>query len=136
MIEAYSKNLTLASGDAIPFNAISLIKGDTVQHRGTTTFELNRCGIYAVDFDIAGLPAAAGAFQVEMTKDGVAQPQAGIEIPAALTNVGIAASKPTLVQVGRNNGCACCASPVILQFFLRGVGLTNADPHIRITKVC
>ena len=122
MLQAYSENLTLIAGSAIPFNNVTIEKGCTATMDSPSTIRLNRCGVYMVSFDAS---AAAGV-TLELSKDGVLQPQA--------QSTGTSPHFTTLVQVDRNNtGCAC-TSPVRLQLISEDAGtLTNAN--IVVTKI-
>lgn len=89
-----------------------------------------------VSFVLTGTPAAAGQASVEMTKNGVPQPQATITLPAALTTVSVALPIHTLVQVSESNSNCCCKAPTVLQFINTGVGINAAGSSVVITKVC
>ena len=49
MLEAYSQNLTVTEGQAIPFNNLALKKGCTVELVTPTTIQFNKCGVYKVN---------------------------------------------------------------------------------------
>lgn len=136
MLEAFAVNQTIAADSAVPFNSVSLLKGETVVLSGISTIQLNRCGVYMVNAVITGTPAAAGAAEVYMTRNGVEQEQARAYLPAALTTVSVALPISTLVQVTENNGNCCCKAPTLLQFVNAGVGLNAASTSVIVTKVC
>ena len=122
MLEAYSVNADVGATSPIPFNNVSLKKGCTSTMSGNATIELNRCGVYMVSFD----GASSVETTVQMTKDGVAQPQA--------QSSGVALSFTTLVQVPKNN-CGCpCSSPTTLQF-MNETAATFDSCNIVITKL-
>lgn len=123
MLEVYGTNIAVEADTAIAFNGTSLKKGCTAELESPNTIQLNKCGVYMVEFD-----ASAGAANtIQLYKDGIAQPQA----QATGTNP----SFTTLVQVDRNNSDCCCSSPVNLQFLTTTAGtLTNAN--VCITKIC
>ena len=124
MLESYVLNVAVGANSAIPFNSDSIVKGCTATHSAPSTIELNKCGVYMVAFD----GVASASTTVQLTKDGVAQPQA--------QSTGTAISFVTLVQVDRNNSrCNCCESPVVLRFLnTNAVTFTNAN--VTVTKVC
>ena len=123
MLEVYGTNITVEADTAIAFNGTSLKKGCTAELESLNTIQLNKCGVYMVEFDAS----AAAANTIQLYKDGIAQPQA----QATGTNP----SFTTLVQVDRNNSDCCCSSPVNLQFLTTTAGtLTNAN--VCITKIC
>ena len=103
MLEVYSTNIDVAADTAIPFQNVSLKKGETAELSGTSTIKLNKCGVYMIAVDAS----AEASTTIQLYKNGVAQPQA--------QSTGITPSFVTLVQVSENN-CGCpCSSPVTLQ---------------------
>lgn len=123
MLEAYSTNVTVTANSAIPFNAVSVEKGNTAVLTSPTTIELNKCGVYMVSVDVS----AAAANTIQLSKDGVLQPQA--------QSTGTSPSFVTLVQVDRNNTCCACSSPTVLRVIATTAG-TLTDANIVVTKVC
>ena len=135
MLEAYSKSQTVATNGIIPFTSVSLKKGCTVELNGTSTIQLNKCGVYEVIFNATALASTAGNISIAMTKNGVVQSQATRTITGATTTTSEDVSIATLVQVKDNNSCDCCDSPTILQFVNNGVGIV-ADFNVAVTKIC
>ena len=125
MLEAYSTDIEVASGAAIPFNSTSLLKGCTATHPSPDTINLNKCGVYMVSVD-ASVEAAT---VIQLFKDGVEQPQ-------AQSTAGTAPSFQTLVQVDHNNSCCACDSPVSLQVKnVSDAAATFTNCNICVTKV-
>ena len=125
MLEAYGLNVTTPAGSAVTFNNVTLEKGCTAKLNGVGTIELNKCGVYMVEFD----GSLGTATTVQLYKNGVAQPQA--------QSTGSSPSFTTLVQVTENNSNCCCSSPTNLQ--VRNVGTASAtftNANVCITKVC
>lgn len=123
MLEAYSTNAAVAANAAIPFNNVVIQKGNTAVLSGAQTIELNKCGVYMVELD----GTASASTTVQMTKNGVAQPQA--------QSTGTTFGFQTLVQVPRSNTSCCCSSPTLIQFTAdAAVTLTNVN--VVVTKVC
>ena len=122
MLEAYSLNKQIGADAPITFDNVNLKKGCTAVLSGSSSIELNKCGVYMVCFDgVAGTDTT-----VQMYKDGVAQPQA----QSNGTTIGF----NTLVQVPKNNcGCAC-SSPVTLQF-MNETSATFDNINILVTKL-
>lgn len=136
MLEAYSKNQTiLATTGVIPFNSVTLKKGCTAELNGVSSIQLNKCGVYEVIFNATALATTAGDITVQMTKNGVAQPQATRTITGATVATSVNVPIATLVQVTDNNSCRCCDTPTILQFINTGVAWTG-DIDIVVTKIC
>ena len=136
MIEAYAKNQSIpATTGIVPFTSVSLKKGQTVELNGVNSIQLNKCGVYEVIFNATALAGTAGNVTIEMTKNGVTQPQATTTITGATTTTAVNVPISTLVQVKDNNSCCCCDAPTILQFLNTGVAIT-ADTNVVVTKVC
>lgn len=123
MLEAYSSNIAITADTPIPFNAVSVEKGCTARLTSPTTIELNKCGVYMVAVDVS----AAAATTIQLSKDGVLQPQA--------ISTGSSPSFVTLVQVPTNNSCCACSSPVVLNV-MNTAATTLTDANIVVTKVC
>ena len=137
MLEAYAVSQTIAATNGpVPFTTVALVKGETAILTGLNSIQLNRAGIYHVELQVSGTPAAAGAATVTMTRNGVTQPQATVTDPTVLTTVGVNLAMSTLVQVTENNGPCCCMAPTVLQFINTGVALNNASTSVVVTKLC
>lgn len=124
MLEVYSINATVGSLEPIPFNNVSLKKGCTAELSGTSTIQLNKCGVYMIAFDCS----SAATTTVQLYKNGVAQDQAQA--------TGGTPSFVTLVQVAENNSCCPCSSPTTVQILNATeteATLTNAN--VTVTKI-
>ena len=123
MIQAYSQNISVVAMQPIPFNGVSLKKGCTAEQTSSTTFALNKCGVYEV---ACGVSAAASE-TIQLYKDGVPVQEA--------RRTGTSPGFVTLVQVDRdNNPCCACDSPVVLSV-MSVTAATLADASIVITKL-
>ena len=71
-----------------------------------------------------------------MTKDNVVQNGTNINVPTVVTTQGINATLTSLVKVATNNSCKCNSSPVSIQFINSGVGLTDFNCSVVVTKLC
>lgn len=123
MLEVYGTNITLVADTPINFNNTSIKKGCTAELESPATIQLNKCGVYMVEFDAS----LAASDTIQMYKDGIAQPQA--------QSTGTSPSFTTLVQVNRNNTDCCCSSPVNLQFIPSAAG-TAVNANVVVTKIC
>lgn len=123
MLQAYSTDIAVAANTAIPFNNLTLEKGCTARLSSPATIQLNKCGVYMVSVD----SSAGAATNVQLYKDGVAQPQA--------QSTGLNPSFVTLVQVDHNNSRCCCDSPTNLQV-IADTAVTFTNANIVVTKVC
>lgn len=123
MIQAYSQNISVNAMQAIPFNSVSLKKGCTAEQTGSTTFALNKCGVYEVTCGVS----AAASETIQLYKDGVAVQEA--------IRTGTSPNFTTLVQVSHDNSpCCACDSPVTIQV-MSVTAATLADASIVITKL-
>ena len=122
MLEVYSTDIEVAADTAIPFQNVSLKKGCTAELSGTSTIELNKCGVYMVEVDASSEDAAT----IQLYKNGVAQPQA--------QSTGDSPSFTSLVQVPDNNSCCPCASGVSLQV-ITDTATTFTNCNCTVTKV-
>lgn len=131
MIQAYSTNQTILTNGILPFNSTSLKKGNTTTLNGVSSLMLNSSGVYQITLNLSGLPSTAGDVTVAMTKDGVSQPEV-LNIPTVLTTTGVNGSITLLVPVFRT----CCGQATSIQFVNTGVGLTEANINVVVTKLC
>lgn len=136
MLEVYSDNVTVASAQPIPLNSTSIQKGCTATRAGVSTIQLNNCGVYEITLDGNVIGADTEDVIIQMTKDGVPQPQAITSAfaysPTSLITVGFT----TLVQVDHNNTKCCCTSPVLIEFLNSGIDLTDSHINVTVTKLC
>lgn len=135
MLEAYSTNIAVATSSAISFNNVSIEKGCTVKLDAPGTIQLNKKGVYMVSVDAAGIPTSAGVMSIQLSKDGVLQPQAQSAVTGATTDVDNM-SFTTLVQVQQDNTCNCCTAPTLIKVVNTGVPATYNIVNICITKIC
>lgn len=122
MLEVYSINAEVAADAAIPFTNVHTQKGGSAELLGTSTIELNRCGVYEVSVNAS----ADAATTIQLYKDGVAQPQA--------QSTGESLSFKTLVQVSENNTCCPCSSATSLQI-MNTTAATFANVNAVVVKV-
>ena len=135
MLEAYSTNVSVATNSAIPFNNISIQKGKTTELTSVGTVQFNKCRVYMVKVDAAGIPTSAGVMSIQLSKDGSLQPQAQSAVTGTTSNVDNL-SFTTLVQVKEDNTCNCCTSPTVIRIVNTGVPATYNIANIVVTKIC
>ena len=124
MLEVYSLNTTVGSLEPIPFNNVSLKKGCTAELSGTSTIQLNKCGLYMIAFDCS----SAATTTVQLYKNGVAQDQAQA--------TGGSISFVTLVSVNENNTNCPCSSPTTIQILNAGEAeATFTNANVCVTKI-
>ena len=124
MIEGYSLNVAVGANTPIPFNNTTIQKGCSAVKAGTSSFELNKKGVYMVAFD----SSTGTASTVQLYKNGVAQPQAQTIGTGSLGFY-------TLVQVPQDNTTCCCTSPTLVQVMNTSPS-TFSNANVCITKVC
>lgn len=139
MIEAYSNNLSVNTGEAVTFNNTALRKGCTVQNSGAT-IQFNKCGIYQVNVNAtAVVPSATSSApanaSLELRKDGTAQPEASVASTAASETAKQALSMTALVQVPSNNSCDACTAPTTCSLVNTGAPVTFDNVNIVVTKI-
>ena len=136
MLQAYSSNITIAADSAIPFNNVVIDKGCAEILSAPATIQLNRRGVYLVEFDGFGTSSAVDDIIIQLYVNGVAQPQAQSQATTTAGNISNFGFK-TLVQVSENNcNCNCYTSPTLLQVRATGSDLTDAGANIVVTKLC
>ena len=134
MIEAYSRNIDVAADAAIPFNNIVIRKGCTATLAAPASIQLNKAGIYMVAVDASIIPDATGDVSIQLSKNGILQPQAfAIEDGTAAETTAL--SFTTLVQVQQNNTCSCITAPTTIQVINSAAG-TFEIANITVTKIC
>ena len=111
MLQAYSSNLDILANAAFPLNNITIDKGCGEKLSAPATIQLNQRGIYLVEVDGYGTGAAAGTNTVQLSLNGVTQPQSITSFTTATGTVSNFSFK-TFIQVLENNCiCNCFSSP-------------------------
>lgn len=124
MLEAYSLNQTVGSLEPIPFTNVTIKKGCTAELSGTSTIQLNKCGVYMIAVDAS----SATSTTIELYKNGVAQEQA--------QGTGTHIAFTILVQVTENNTCCPCSSPTTVQVLnATDTDATFTNANITVTKI-
>lgn len=140
MIECYSNNVTVGSGNAVPFNNTVIKKGCTVEKSGASVIQFNTRGIYSVDIN-ASVKAeslgsgSSGLLSIQLYKNGVAQSQAVSSTTASDTTSTHALSFTTLVQVPEDNSCCPCTSPTQCEILCTGIPAVIDNINVKVTKI-
>lgn len=138
MLETYGRNVSVIENQNIPLASVSVQKGCTAIKTATDTIQLNKCGVYMIEFDCSGsiTGTTAGTISVQLAKDGVLQPQAfTASTPTANTDIR-SMSFNTLVQVRESNSCKCCDSPTVITLVNTGLAATYTQVNATVTKIC
>ena len=101
MIQTYSKNISVTTNTAIPFNSTSVLKGCTAEKTGISTITLNKAGVYLVSFDSSVIGTSGGTITFQLSKNGTLMPEATTSETASDTTSLHSMSFETLVQVSQ-----------------------------------
>jgi hypothetical protein len=138
MLEAYSQNVTVSANTPIPLNSVSIQKGCTAERTGSNTIQLNKCGVYMVEFDCVAVASgtATGNITVQLMKNGTLQPQALTSAASTSATDVESLSFNTLVQVQESNSDCCCSSPTVINLQNTGIAAVFSQVNVTVTKIC
>lgn len=119
MIEAYSENISVASGSAIPLETTALRSGREVVRDGSASFHFQCPGIYEVTCSATVTAEAGGLIAIQLIKDQVPQPQSVAGTTAGDTTSSHAMSFSTLVRVPAQR---CCAQTPV-NVYVKNIGV-------------
>ena len=136
MIEVYSKNVEVAANGTVPLTTVALLKGTSTQLLGTSTIQLNKCGIYQVTVTGSVIGSAAGDVIVQLEQNGIPQPEAISTVTAAdatsLHPIGFS----TLIQVPNNNNVNCpCSATTTISLRNAGIEATYSSIDVVVTRI-
>ena len=134
MIQAFSENANVPQNASYPLTNITIWKGDTTAVSGNT-IQLNRCGVYKVEFNASVTPETAGIVSAQMSRDGVLVPQAKAQVTGVVGNIANI-SFVSLVQCDKNNTNCCCSLPVNISIINNSAGDVTGFAKIVVTKIC
>ena len=135
MIEAYSKNVTVSSGDLIPLRT-AFEKGCSTKMSGGASVSLAKCGVYNVFVNASGIASEGGLMTLQLMVNGSASPNAFATETAGDTTSTHALSFMTKVQVPANYKADCpCSAPFLVSLANTGVGATYSLVNVVIEKV-
>lgn len=135
MLKLYSLNVEVGQNGSIPFNNISLAKGQSAVLSAPATIQFNRSGIYMVSVDASITPAAAGDVSIQLAKNGLLD-QGSFSTATGAADQTTTLGFTTLVQVRENNTCCCNTSPTTIQIINTGQAGTFPIVGITVTKIC
>lgn len=131
MIEVYSQNVTVASGSAIPFNVVSLELGCSTRQNDATRVNLLKPGVYRIIFNADVVASAVDEVSVQLTRNGIAIPQAVAATTPASTTAVSHLSFATLVRVKE---ARCCSMMNFVSVLNTGVEATFNNVDLVVTK--
>ena len=135
MLQVYSINTPVDADSFVPLQNVALKKGCSATMSGSSTVDLNKCGVYKITVDASAEPTTAGLISLDLYRDGVALPQAQSSATGAVDATS-ALGFETYVQVPTNNSCRCCDSPTTVQLYLSGVDVTFLNVNVTVDKIC
>ena len=135
MLKLYSLNVEVGQNGSIPFNNISLAKGQSAVLSAPATIQFNRSGIYMVSVDASITPAAVGDVSIQLAKNGLLD-QGSFSTATGAAGQTTTLGFTTLVQVRENNTCCCNTSPTTIQIINTGQAGTFPIVNMTVTKIC
>lgn len=138
MIQAYSTGVDVAAGGTIPFNNTIFSKGISAVQGGTSTFLLEKRGIYLVEVDGYGTTAAAGLFGFQLVVNGAARLDAITQTTSGAAAVSNGSFKALVVVPYSNcpNNYAATATTVQVINPVGNAAVTAGHYNIIISKLC
>ena len=137
MVDSYNiQSQTVDVNDLLTFSINSILTGCTVSHTaGSTTFSLNKPGLYFVSFNAVGTisGATAGAITVQLQNNGTAVPGALSSDTSASTTDVRNLSFTKVIRV--NPSCCAVNNQANLTFVNIGLGAIYTNANVVITKL-
>lgn len=139
MIECFSNNLSVNTGESVSFSNKILKKGNTVDGSGAS-LQFNKCGIYELSLHATAVaPSATDSVPADVTlqlkKDGADQPQATASSTVASATAKTNLAFTTLIQVSKNNSSCPCASPTVCSVVNSGAPAVFDVIDVTVTKI-
>lgn len=136
MIQVYSDGVTVAANGTYPLNNTTFYKGQTAIQSATGTIALNKRGVYLVQVDGFATLADAGTYSIQLTRNGIALPQAISSSTIAAGDVGSGNFYSLIVVADNDCPCNWTSSAVTLNVINSGdVEVTDAHINIIVTKL-
>lgn len=132
MIQVHSKDVAVTPNSNVQFNTVALKTGSTVTMEGTTQLNINRSGIYRIEF--AGYGASNtdnGTIGVQLVVDGkeVPQAEATVATSSAILPEQIAFTALVPIKI-----CPCGGSKTVTVLATGTAGTLNLA-NLTITKI-
>lgn len=137
MVDSYNiQSQTVDANGLLTFPINSILTGCTVSHAaGSTTFSLNKPGLYFVAFNAVGTisGATAGVITVQLQNNGIAVPGALSSDTSASTTDVRNISFTKVIRV--NPSCCAVNNQANLTFVNTGLGAIYTNANVVITKL-
>lgn len=132
MIQVYSKGIAITPNNNVRLNTVALKTGSTVTMEGTTQLNINRSGIYRIEFVGYGASNTDnGTIGVQLVVDGkeVPQAEATIATSSAILPEQIAFTALVPVKI-----CPCGGSKTVTVLATGTAGTLNLA-NLTVTKI-
>lgn len=132
MIQVYSKGIAVTPNNNVQFNTVALKTGSTVTMEGTTQLNINRSGIYRIEFVGYGASNTDnGTIGVQLVVDGkeVPQAEATVATSSAILPEQIAFTALVPVKI-----CPCGGSKTVTVLATGKAG-TLSLANLTVTKI-
>lgn len=136
MVQIYSDGLEVAAGGTYPLNNVVFLKGTTAVAAGAGGIALTKRGIYSIHVDGFATLADAGDYSIQLTRNGIALPQA--VSTTTLAAAGSAAGSIETLIVVEESDCPCnwtSAAVTIGVINPSTVDVTDAHINVVVSKL-
>ena len=132
MIQVYSKDVAVTPNNSIQFTTVALKTGSTVTMEGTTQLNINRSGIYRIEFVGYGASNTDnGTIGVQLVVDGKEVPQAEATVA---TSSAILPEQIAFVALVPIKICPCDGSKTVTVLATGTAGILNLA-NLTVTKI-
>ena len=132
MLQVYSKGIAVTPNSKVQFNTVALKTGSTVTMEGTTQLNINRSGIYRIEFVGYGASNTDnGTIGVQLVVDGkeVPQAEATVATSSAILPEQIAFTALVPIKI-----CPCDGSKTVTVLATGTAGTLNLA-NLTVTKI-
>lgn len=133
MLETSVQNLAVTANQSIAFNTNDIQTGTTVTHvAGSTSVNLNKTGIYEINFNAYGVTTGAGTFGVQLNVNGTTDTSA---VSSTTTTEGATAQVAFTKLIRVAPSCACVDNLKTLTIVYTGSAGTISNANLVVTKL-
>ena len=132
MIQVYSKGIVVTPNNNVQFNTVALKTGSTVTMRDSTQLNINRSGIYRIEFVGYGASNTDnGTIGVQLVVDGKEVPQAEATVATSSATLPEQIAFVALVPI---KICPCDGSKTVAVLATGTAGILNLA-NLTVTKI-
>lgn len=133
MLETNVQDLTVTANQTIAFSTNTIQTGTTVTHvAGSTAINLNRPGIYEINFNAYGVTTGAGAFGAQLNVNGTTDTSAKA---STTTTEGATAQVAFTKLIRVVPSCTCINNSKVLTIVYTGSVGTLNNANLVVTKL-